>query len=485
MKKRILAAVLAAVLMLNMGGRSSRASAAAGSAIIAIGILAFNIMGVMMGNSDDIAEGIGCLIENGIDVWQKAFVGSESTPSWFVSGWTQIYNKCTDWVNSGEVSEQNGKYIMKYAQYCELYKMMLEYVDLQVDFGSSFPYDYKVFGATFGVEVPATSAPWLKSDIFTCSSSYFPIYYDEKHIYINTDQCFYLEIQEKYPYEYTTYIVFGPHGLTGPYAYDLTHLMGALCLYFWYDPINNVMITKYGGEGSSFSNGGTFRSSSCSKWVAYNSSTGQFSDCDFSEVDTSLQQGYIVSEGRLSQSGFIAELKAASLDINVSRDDGVLDDLSGVLPMDKTDDPTLIIDTDPTITNADDSVTVKAGELEATLSELKADFRLDISIPSLISQKFPFCIPFDFIRLLSVLCADPVAPIFRIPISTDPKNFEPFLGNQTIGQIPEDFKPMFDIDEEIVIDLSNLPLIQGVSYTVFIVGFVIMLILITPKLIHH
>ena len=47
---------------------------------------------------------------------------------------------------------------------------------------------------------------------------------------------------------------------------------------------------------------------------------------------------------------------------------------------------------------------------------------------------------------MSVLGADPVAPVFRIPISTDMKNLEPFAGNQTIGEIPEDFEPMFEIE---------------------------------------
>ena len=111
--------------------------------------------------------------------------------------------------------------------------------------------------------------------------------------------------------------------------------------------------------------------------------------------------------------------------------------------------------------------------------------RLDIDIPSLIASKFPFCIPFDLIRIMSVLGADPVAPVFRIPISTDMKNLEPFAGNQTIGEIPEDFEPLFEIDEELVIDLSCIPLVQPICYTVFIISFVVLLIYITPKMINH
>lgn len=485
MKKRIIAAVLAAVLMLNIGGHASRASAAAGTAIIAIGVLAFNILGVMMGNSDDTAEGISCLIENGVEGWEKAFVGSENTPSWFATGWRQIYNKCTDWASSGEISEQNGKYIMKYAQYCELYKMMLEYVDLQVDFGSSFSYDYKVFGATFGTQVPATSVPWIKGNDFygACDTVYYPVYYDEDHIYINADRYMYLHIRENNHQEGHTFIDFSQDvgGFAGTFAWDVAHLMAALCLYFWYDPATNVIYVKSGG--GKFPDR-CYYSDPCNNWISYDSSNGQFNDCTYADVDTTLQQGYIAANDYYD---FIAELKTASLDINVSPDSDVLDDLSDVLPLDKTNDPTLVIDTDPSIINADDAVTVSdiPGEVDVTLSELKADLRLDISIPTIIAEKFPFCIPFDLIKLLSVLCADPVPPVFRIPISTDVKNLEPFLGNETIGQLPEDFKPMIELDEEIVIDLSNLPLVQGISYTIFIVGFVVMLVMVTPKLIHH
>ena len=75
---------------------------------------------------------------------------------------------------------------------------------------------------------------------------------------------------------------------------------------------------------------------------------------------------------------------------------------------------------------------------------------------------------------MSVLGADPVAPVFRIPISTDMKNLE-----------PEDFEPMFEIDEELVIDLSCIPLVQPICYTVFIISFVVLLIYITPKMINH
>jgi len=89
------------------------------------------------------------------------------------------------------------------------------------------------------------------------------------------------------------------------------------------------------------------------------------------------------------------------------------------------------------------------------------------------------------VRFLGLLCSDPVAPVFHIPISTNPDNLEQWKGNQTVGEYLSPSDPMFEIDEEIVIDLSVIPLVQPLCYTFFIVGFIFLLIQITPKMIQH
>lgn len=40
----------------------------------------------------------------------------------------------------------------------------------------------------------------------------------------------------------------------------------------------------------------------------------------------------------------------------------------------------------------------------------------DLSLPQLIASKFPFCLPFDVIRLVSLLDAKPKAPVFKLPL---------------------------------------------------------------------
>mgnify|MGYP000802057327 FL=1 len=208
---------------------------------------------------------------------------------------------------------------------------------------------------------------------------------------------------------------------------------------------------------------------------------GSLTYTSLSDIDVSeMVSGLISTTGKYGD--FLKSIDGFSVSSTAP-----LDDLSDVLPLDKTKNPTLEVDTDPSIVNPDDAITVKdvPGNPDMTLTEYKAQLKLDIDIPSIISTKFPFCIPYDLIRILGVFVADPVAPVFRIPISTDPAQLEPFKGNQTIGNIPEDFEPMFEIDEELVIDLSVVPLVQPICYTVFIVGFIVLLIHITPKMINH
>lgn len=76
---------------------------------------------------------------------------------------------------------------------------------------------------------------------------------------------------------------------------------------------------------------------------------------------------------------------------------------------------------------------------------------------------FPFCLPFDLIRLIQVLDADPKAPHFEIPIE-----FE------TI-----DYKDTF------VIDLEFLDPAVEIFRICIVVSFIISLIMVTGKLIHH
>lgn len=81
--------------------------------------------------------------------------------------------------------------------------------------------------------------------------------------------------------------------------------------------------------------------------------------------------------------------------------------------------------------------------------------------PSGLSNKFPFCIPFDLIDAISMLGAKAEAPKIVIPIV-----------NERLG-----------IDEEIVIDFAQFESVAVVCRTTFSIGFLISLIVLTRKIV--
>lgn len=100
----------------------------------------------------------------------------------------------------------------------------------------------------------------------------------------------------------------------------------------------------------------------------------------------------------------------------------------------------------------------------------------DIDIPdnNTIIDKFPFSLPFDLYRMLTIFVVPEQKPIFKFPIET------------TITNGGLNYK----IDEEIEVDLTRFQfmgqdIVRLVLRSTFYVGFVIMLIHVTSKFIKH
>lgn len=475
MKKRIVAAALAAVLVCGIIGLRPKATGAA-VAIGSIGVAAYVVLMTMIQNSDVYDD----ILASGIDYF------TNENSLWY-DGWRAIGNQLEQWFNSGEITiSDDGVVTMSYSQYLELCDLVGNAsADLSVDFNTDIP--YICFNANPGYMYDIDQA------ISCCSftdladgMSYSPIFYSEDSVYLSNS---YFLISSR-PYSSSDLtasvnveLVFANFQLFCN-SHGSTLLNGYMRNTDYRDFISSAHLS-FGADSQSLLArfydlvyGRCFSTQSIeTDWYLYDGSGLIASTPDLSDMKMAI------INCRGSYLDFVKSISSFSFDSSVPE----LDDLSGVLPLDKTKDPTLEIDTDPSIANPNDAVTVKdvPGTPDMTLSDYKAQTRLDIDIPSVISTKFPFCIPYDLIRILGVFCADPKAPIFHIPISTDPAQLEPFKGNQTVGEIPEDFEPMFEIDEELVIDLSVIPLVQPICYTVFIVGFVLLLIHITPKMINH
>lgn len=72
-----------------------------------------------------------------------------------------------------------------------------------------------------------------------------------------------------------------------------------------------------------------------------------------------------------------------------------------------------------------DSVVALPGSIADALSDLLTvdiadeEVESELSVPAMITEKFPFCIPFDLIYLVEALAAEPEVPRFEIPIRID------------------------------------------------------------------
>ena len=90
---------------------------------------------------------------------------------------------------------------------------------------------------------------------------------------------------------------------------------------------------------------------------------------------------------------------------------------------------------------------------DVVIGEDDGNYRLD----SVISDKFPFCIPFDLIDSFRVLLADPIEPVFEIPLIIDHEDFS--------------FKDSIEID--LTKFDSLLPVIQFFVLLFYVAGLIL------------
>ena len=502
MKKRIAAVALAVVMIFNIVGDNTRARAEPVTliTITTLGILAWQLLNVMNGSYDDEADAIAWILENGVEGFEKAFIADGDHPSWMAQGWSQIFDELTRWAEAYKITvDEHGNLRMSYSQYLELYDLVGQnYVDFDINLGSSI--DYQIFKYETDRWLFLYTSPCIDSFYNSPTGmSYVPVFYDSEKIYFCANyfytNAYIAEGDEKYSfYSASRFTEFAPLQYWQPYVISfgnielksdviLKNYLYDYKYHVCYDSLNYTFDCTVAAEFQW--DALVEKSADVKGFACYDGSQLINIESPLDEIDfSSLNFGYTNVYGDATD--FYRSIQYYQAEEVYTID---IDDLSEPLEdiLDQTNDPTLVIDTDPDITNPIHAITISdiPGQADIPLADLLTDVDLDIDVPSVLATKFPFCIPFDFIRILSVLCAEPKAPVFVIPLSTDPDNLKGFEGNQTIGEIPEDFKPLFEIDEEIIIDLSVIPLVQPVCYTIFIIGFAVMLIMITSKMINH
>lgn len=492
MKKRIIAILLSLAVLccsLSCGKRASAAPAV--GAAVALFALAANLLGVMTGQCDTAAQLIGDVLESGVD----AFTNPDS---WFQQNWTtgadilppstaafafeQIRNTVEGWFNNGELQIENGQIKLTYDQYLQLYGEVIS-VSSKPDLSFECGYDYyflSPFRQTFSpVSIPQISA-YFTDTKNKGGQSVIPVFYSDDVMYFAP--CYFNMMS--YPYGGFVFSVvqlrsdiygvdyFGSFSTSSSYSSfseAISEFQPIISLNPFYGKIDFLM------SGSKWNYERTFDY----LFKFDGTSVTSIPKSEFS--DEGLTAGYVTTIGDVAV--FLRSIRGYTPDLVPPAN---LDDLSDVLPTEYN--PSLSFPVDPDLTRPLPNQVIVGdvpGVADLPLSEYQAEIKTEIEVPSIICTKFPFCIPYDFIRFLGLLCSDPVAPVFRIPISTSPDNLEQWSGNVTVNEYlnPDDL--MFEIDEEIVIDLSVIPLVQPICYTCFIVGFIFLLLHITPKMIQH
>lgn len=493
MKKRIIAILLSVSVFCFSFGLGNRPASAAVSGSIIAGVTVFSValqlLGMMNGNFDNTANAIGSFLGGIPEGAKLTFYGDDIINPFtgevvyhedglVKQGFDQVVSWVQDLFDKGELQEVDGKVKLTYDQFKEIYDKLWEiapkpglnfessYSSFFLDF-DGMPYEFPIGAlptASYLLNVKpgeAYAACYYNDNQIVFSDYYISLYFNSERFTTTT-----------FLFEYLNSNFINTHigGTSVSGSNSFTSFIENINNCFTFDSLSSASVQ--------IRDDGNIKAHSTSHCFVF--SNGVLTYTPISDVDLAGCKFGLVSTSA-DYAGFLKSLVGYA-----AIEGSALDDLSGVLPTEYN--PSLSFPVNPDLSRPLDNQIIVGdvpGVSDLPLSDYKENLKTDIEVPSIIASKFPFCIPFDFMRFLGLLCADPVAPVFRIPISTNPGNLDQWIGNQTVGEYLSPSEPMFEIDEEIVIDLSVIPLVQPICYTCFIVGFIIMLLHITPKMIQH
>ena len=195
MKKRIIAAALAAVVALNLCSLRPKAAPAVAAAGLALGGAAWYILDIMTGKHDQIALAMGKWFEDCKDSVDNAI---KAIDDHWADGWNVIYNQLTDWTNDYSITvSDDGKVRMKYSQYLELCGLVGNaYAD--VDLNLTTDYQYLMFKAEPNVYIHIDQSVSMCSvENLANGIHYAPVLYDDENNLYFSDATLHLRIEQK------------------------------------------------------------------------------------------------------------------------------------------------------------------------------------------------------------------------------------------------------------------------------------------------
>lgn len=482
MKKRMIAILLSlTILCSSIMFCVKRASAMAVGVGFNVFLFAWQILDVMTkGQEPGFVVAIRTIIEEGVDAITNPDSPFQQNCRSFWDDWGVCWEALCDYlqvkseIDISSLIDENGNLILSYDDYYEMYRQAVEVMS-NSDINFTAGYNYTFLSCNVNAPILISDIPTI-SEFFNSASyeSYAPVYFNDETV-IFCGNYFKYGLRDGYKHDVSMHHCISDYSFstsldTGTSIVDNLKLMG-----FEFNGLSDI--TYINNSSGHVADGSTASTSKCAVFDG-----NKLTFCNISDVDiTGMNSGLITTTGNYAD--FLRSVEGFA----VSGSNGAeLDDLSGVLPTEKN--PTLTFPSNPDLDKPLANQVIVGdvpGAADLPLSEYMEAARVPDAAPSSILRKFPFCIPYDFVRFLGFLAADPIPPVFHIPISTHPQNLEQWADNETVGQYVAPDDPMFEINEEIVIDFAHIPLVQPICYTCFIVAFVILLIHITPKLIHH
>lgn len=396
--------------------------------------------------------------------------------------WTAIYNSLSDMWGSSDIT-LTGDSVKFSLDHLNAIRNQIIEVAAKPKIDLKCGYNYTFLSADLSNLIAASTLPVMLEFIHT-GEAYIPVYYDDDHIIFGSycysqdfggDARVHFQVK-KVNYDGDTFSIHVEDDVSGSRGNSHEETLDN-----WAVSFSSGFLQSFVFHYDVF--GATTETYDCDQCFVYD--VNGFRAVDPSTVDTNgLRSGLITTISFVDD--FYATVTDYAVVPSPITDDSLVD-YDKVLPAEEN--PSLTFPLSPDLDKPiADQVTV--GDIPGVEDLPISDYvnnvaNIQVNVPSVIVKKFPFCIPFDLVRFFGVLAADPIPPVFHIPISTHPANLEQWADNEAFGEYVAPDDPMFDIDEEIVLDFAHIPLVQPICYTVFIVGFVILLIHITTKLIQH
>lgn len=432
--------------------------------------LAWQLIGIFSGEYDEAAEAIGYVLQEG---WDGLTNPDSPFQTEWRSGWESICETLQSWFDSGDLNIEDETIKLSYEQMLELYSQVVRITTVRtVDFTCGYRYEF--LSADLSLPISFDKLPRISEFFEFGGQSYSAVYFNDDSIVFPG---WYINFESKNNdtrtlfYAYELLNSFGRNQITSlSSGCSLSDFFKNFSPSFYSPSLSHFQINYiFGGKVNEFM-------SDIQYCYVYNN--GSLTLEPVSAVNISdMNSGLVTTTG-----DYPAFLKSIS-GITTSVKAPELDDPSVYLPEEGTVSFPVNPDLDVPII---DQIIVSAPDVpDVPISDVINGIDITIDTPSIIVKKFPFSLPFDLVRFFEVFAADPVPPVFKIPISTTLKNSGQWADNETLNGYINDDELMFEINKDITIDFAHIPLVQPICYTCFIVGFVFLLIHITSKMIQH